>query len=331
MEKLMKIIVTGADGMIGCYLVDYLIRKGHSVLATARTARHESYLRKLGADFVLLDVTKQEDFSHLTSGYDVVIHLAGAMPASMIGYEPNKYIAVNTQGTLNVLEYCRKNGVKQIVFTQTHSDLAGAWKNNTEKGLDPYTPYSLNYGNDHSVYVVSKIAAVELIKIYQHQFNIGYAVFRCPNIYSWFPKQYYYVDGVKRDVGYRKLIELAINSKPIEVWGDAETRKDIVYVKDLCGMIEAAVQQKIMHGIYNVSTGVSTSLKEQIEGIVEVFSPENNKSKLFYRPDVKICLNNHHYCIDNVLKDLKYRSKYDYISMLEDMKIEMKSDRFYGY
>ena len=96
-------------------------------------------------------------------------------------------------------------------------------------------------------------------------------------------------------------------------------------------MIEAAVQQKIMHGIYNVSTGVSTSLKEQIEGIVEVFSPENNKSKLFYRPDVKICLNNHHYCIDNVLKDLKYRPKYDYISMLEDMKIEMKSDRFYGY
>ena len=327
----MKIVITGADGMIGCYLVDYLIRKGHSVLATARTSRHEDYLRKIGANFAVLDVTKQEDFDNLSSECEVVVHLAGAMPASMMGYEPSKYIEVNTRGTLNVLEYCRKNNVKQIIFTQTHSDLAGAWRNNTEKGLDPYTPYSLNYGNDHSVYVISKIAAVELIKTYQYQFNIGYAVFRCPNIYSWFPEKYYYVDGVKREVGYRKLINLAINCQNIEVWGDAEIRKDIVYVKDLCGMIEAAVQQKISRGIYNVSTGVSTSLKEQIEGIVEVFSPKHKKSQLIYRPDIKISLNNHHYCIDNVLKDLKYKPKYDYITMLRDMKAEMESNRFCIY
>ncbi len=229
-----------------------------------------------------------------------------------------------------MLEHCREKGVKQVIFTQTHSDLAGLW-NNAGGGIDPYSRYALNYDNDHSVYVVSKIAAVELLKVYQHQFGIGYAVFRCPNIYSWFPEMTYCVDGKKRWVGYRKLIDQAMKSEPIEIWGDAKVRKDIVYVKDLCGMIEAALVRKIQHGIYNVSTGVSTSLEEQIKGIVEVFSPEGRKSEIRYRPDIQVTLNCHHYAIDNVLEDLKYRPKYGYLAMLQDMKSEMASGRFDGY
>lgn len=329
----MKVIITGADGMIGLYLTEHLLKSGYSVLATARTSKLEWYFKKLGAEFSQLDVTSPSDFLRISEckEIDAVIHLAGCMPATMEGYVPEKFIEVNTRGTLNVLEFCRKVGIKQIIFTQTHSDLAGAWDSANKNGLDPYSPYSLNYGNDHSVYVVSKVAAVELLKIYQQQFGIGYAVFRCPNIYCWFPVKHYYVDGKKRLIGYRKLIDQAMKSEAIEIWGDATVRKDIVYVKDLCGMIEASIQNHIQRGIYNVSTGVSTSLEEQIKGIIEVFSPKENPSKLIYRPDIKVKLNNHHYNIDNVVRDLKYHPKYDYIAMLMDMKKEMLSHRFDGY
>mgnify|MGYP000050676465 CR=1 FL=1 len=322
----MNVLIFGASGMIGLYLVDDLLKAGHNVIATGRKQNVRQYFAKRNIQYLTVDISKREDFEKLPQeGIDVVIHLSAVMPATMNGYDPYRYFEVNTVGTLNVLEYCRKAKVRQILYTESHSDMGGYWG---KKVIGAYDPYSVLYGNDHTVYIISKIAGLELIKHYHSESGISYAVFRCPNIYSYHPEQTYCVDGKPVKVAYRELIRKAMNSETIEIWGDCSVRKDIVYVKDLIQMMLKSIEKKIEAGIYNVSTGEATSLEEQILGIIDVFSPVNNKSKVVYRPDKKVHLNNHRYDISNAIKDLGYHPEYTYREMLEDMKKEMQSDRF---
>lgn len=323
----MNIVVLGASGMIGLYLVDDLLKKNHHITAVGRNEKWRPYFEKRGITYILADVSKPKDLLKLPSkNVDVVVNSAAVMPAVMKGYQPEEYIKVNTLGMLHILEYCTQINVKQIIYMQSHSDLGGYW--GQQQPIDPYSTYSILYGNDHSVYIISKIAALELIKHYHAQTGISYAVFRCPNIYAWHPNQYYYVNGKPQEVAYRKLIRQAMASEPLEIWGNSQTKKDIVYVKDLTQMVCSAIERQIKAGIYNVATGKSTSLEEQIKGIIEVFSPKNKPSALIYRPDKKVHLNNHHYDISNAVKDLGYEPQYPYLKMLEDMKLEIQEDRF---
>ena len=62
--------------------------------------------------------------------------------------------------------------------------------------------------------------------------------------------------------------------------------------------------------------------------IAKVFNPSDKKSKIIYRPDKKVILNNHHYSIDNAVNELGYKPKYFLTEMFEDMKKEMEQNRF---
>ena len=76
-----------------------------------------------------------------------------------------------------------------------------------------------------------------------------------------------------------------------------------------------------------MGTGIGTSLKEQIEGIVEVFSPKDKKSEIIQAKDKP---NAPQYIMDiePAKKELGYEPKYDYINMLKDFKKEMEEKRF---
>ena len=80
-------------------------------------------------------------------------------------------------------------------------------------------------------------------------------------------------------------------------------------------------------GMYNVGTGIPVSLKEQIEGMIEVFSPKDNPSKIVARPDKP---NSRSYLMDikNAKDELGYQPKYDYVSYLKEFKEEMKINRY---
>ena len=111
-----KVVIFGAYGLIGQYLTKALAEQGMQVLATGRKNKDNLFPEKENIKTLLVDITKKEDFEKLPKeGIDVVILLAAYLPANMEGYQPEKYIEVNTIGALNVLEYCRKNKVKQII------------------------------------------------------------------------------------------------------------------------------------------------------------------------------------------------------------------------
>ncbi|MDE6250950.1 MAG: NAD(P)-dependent oxidoreductase [Alphaproteobacteria bacterium] len=318
----MNILIIGAFGMLGQYLAKELLNAGHNVVLTGRKIPTDKIIDK-NVSYALIDITQPETFKNVENKtFDSVVHLAGIMPATMAKYSPEQYFLVNSIGTLNVLEFCRTNNVKQIIFTQTHSDLSGHWGQSDP--IDPYAPVNFTYGNDHTIYSISKRAAMDIIKHYNALCGLKYAIFRCPNIYSWHQNDFFYVDSVKQEIGWRKIIKKALNSEDIEIWGDAGTRKDLMYVKDLTWMIRTAIEKQIEHSVYNAANGESSSLKEQMLTIAKIFNPSDKPSKIIYRPDKKVKLNNHHYCIDNAVKELGYKPKYFLKEMFEDMKKEME-------
>ena len=325
-----KILVFGAYGSIGLYLVEYLRDhlnpQEYQIVAAGR--RDTSFFSKYNIDYFQVDVQNRIDFNKLPSN-DVyaVIHLANMLPSKMDTYDPYLYLNVNTIGTLNVLEYMRRVKAKRILFTQTYADLGGHW--GKELVLRNSLPRKMNYRGDHAVYAISKCAAVDLMEHYHQEFGIENYVFRLPNIYMYSPKKYYYVDGRKTLISYRYMIEQAIKGEPIELWGNPDLGRDIVYIKDLCQMMYLALLCKRDTGTYNVGTGKMTTMREQIEGIIEVFSPDGKKSRIIPRPEKR---NSMSYVMDisEAREELGYIPKYDYISYLNDYKKEMLSKRWEG-
>lgn len=321
-----KIVVLGATGSLGTYFVDQLLEAGYDVVAVGRRNVKEEYYAEKGIDCAKVDIREPEDFQNLPqSGVEVVVHIAGSMPSRMVGYKAHNYIDVNISGTLNVLEYCRSAGVKKYMFTQSHSDVAGHW--NTGQFIDPNAPRLLNLKGDHAVYIISKNAAVDLIEHYHQQYGLQTIVFRLPTIYCYRPILDMYVDGERRVIAYRYLIQKAIAGETLEIWGDPQCAKDIVYVKDFNQMLIKAMNSDKAQGMYNVGSGIPTTLEDQIKGIAQVFSPADNPSEIVYCPD-KPSQASYLYDISNAVSDFGYRPAFGYIEMLEDMKKEMKGHRF---
>lgn len=328
MEK-KKIIVIGSAGNLGVYFIDYLLNnlntKEYEIIATG--TRKEYPYTFYNGKYINLDITKKEDFEKLPKeNVHAVVDFAGVLPAYLEKDDPNKYIDVNIKGTLNVLEYCKQTKVDRIIYTQTWADLNGYLKD--KKPLKPDWLRKPIFTGDHAIYTVTKCAAVDLIECYHQSSGIKNFIFRLPNIYLYSPEMYYYVNGEKKYISYRYIIQRAMEGKDIEMWGNPELGKDVIYVKDLCQMIFKSLWVDEEKGIYNAGTGIKTTMRQQIEGIIEVFSPKENPSKIIECPDKKDC-DDFVMDIENAKKELGYEPKYDYISYLKDYKKEMEMNRLW--
>ena len=317
-----KIVVFGASGDTGQYFVRYFLDNytGNEYQIVATGTRETDCFDQLGVSYYRVDITNKDDFSKLPKDVYAVVDLAGAMPARMKGYNPYKYIDVNIIGNLNILEYCRTNHVDRILFAQSFGDIKDYGEENPLLTVDLSRKFS--FTSDHTIYVMSKNFAVDMIENYHQMYGLKRFIFRLPTIYLYSPVDTFYVDGVQRKIGYRLLIDKARAGEPIEVWGDSSRVKDMVYVKDFCQMLYKALFVDKSCGYYNVGTGVGTSLLDQIKGMVEIFGENGRKSEIIMRPDKP---NAPQYIMDitPAVKDLGYEPKYNYLEMLRDFKQEM--------
>lgn len=318
-----KIIVFGASGDTGRYFVKYFIKNysGSEFQIIATGTRETKYFEQFSVPYYKVDITKKEDFSKLPKDIYAVVDLAGAMPARMKGYDPYKYIDVNITGNLNILEYCRRNGADRILFAQSFGDIKDYSEENPVLTVD--MPRKFSFTSDHSIYVMSKNFAVDMIENYHQMYGLKRFIFRLPTIYLYSPVDMFYVNGEPRKIGYRLLIDKARTGEPIEVWGNPNREKDMVYVKDFCQMLFKAIFVNRNCGYYNVGTGVGTSLLDQIKGMIDVFGEEGKKSEIIMRPDKP---NAPQYIMDitPAVQELGYKPQYSYLEMLRDFKTEMQ-------
>lgn len=323
-----KIIIFGSTGNVGSYVLkyakDYFENKDYEVIASGR--RKTDFFDSMGIKYYSVDLTKKEDFEVLpTDNVYAVIYLAAEIPSYMDNYDPEKYVNSNIMGAFNVLEYCRKVKADRILFSTTVFDIS--LNAGPGKILKPDMEPNFSYKGDHAVYVITKNTAREFMKHYYEEYGLKYFIFRFPTIYNYSSYHYYFPNGVKTKRPLYVMIEHAINGEPIELWGDPNYSKDMVHVYDCAQMICKAVEVDKEYGIYNVGTGKPVTMKEQIETIIDVFSPKDKKSEIIYRPDKPVG-GGFLMDISNAIEDLGYEPKYDCRALFENYKEEMKVERF---
>lgn len=325
-----KIVLFGATGNTGMYFADYcnqyLDKQEYELIAVGR--KDTGWFEKNGITYRQVDIRRGEDFAKLPQeDVHAVVNLAGLLPAYLKEFDPFAYVDTNVTGGMRVLEYARKTGADRVLYAQTWAEMAGYW--GKEEVLSPSMERKLCYTGDHAFYAITKSMIVEAMEHYHQEFGIKNFVFRLPNIYLYHPEKNYYVDYKPRPISYRYMIDRAATGMDIEMWGNPDAFKDIVYVKDFCQMLFKAMFADVDGGTYNVGTGVKTTLRQQIEGILQVFAPEGSNPKIVERPE-KPTFTSFVMDIENARRDLGYEPEYDYIAYLKDYKREMEENRFDG-
>jgi len=284
-RRLSMIVVIGASGFIGTYLVDELIVQGREVFATGRSNLSMEYFAGRGIKSAKVDITKQQELAKLPKeNIEAVVLLASMMPVNDDGCPPQRYVDVNITGTLNVLEYCRINKAKKIIYGSSHFDVAGLW--DCGRAITEEDERTIDYTDDHAVYIITKIAAVNLVEHYHQTHGVVGITCRLPGVYGFGPHTEIYADGGKiRILRTTMFIRNAIAGEPIDIWGDSSRGHDFVYVKDVVGAIIGAIDSNRAHGLYNIASGVRTSIEEEVKGIIEVFSSPMHRSEIRYRTD----------------------------------------------
>lgn len=323
-----KIFIFGATGSTGIYLTEYLFntldKNEYEIVPVGK--RETNYFSKFNMKYYSVDITQKDSLNILptTNAYATII-LSGMLPARMKEYHPEQYVDINIKGTLNIMEHLKDSGIDRVVYAVSVSDLHGYLPEHKE--LLPDMPIKYKYGNDHTIYAITKTAASEILETYHKNYGIKRFILRLPNIYMYSPEKTYYVNCSQRLISYRYLIDRAINGEPLELWGNPEQKREIVYVKDFCQIVMKAVIADVDGGYYNVGADLMVSMQEQIEGIIRVFSTGNKKSEIIYCPEKPSC-DETHLNIDKTREILKYNPQYGYIDYLKDYKKEMNSDRF---
>ncbi len=323
------IIIIGATGFIGMYTAEAFLEKGYKVLATGRNEAVGNALSKEGADFLKLDITNKEDFKKLPDeGVEGIILLAGLLPANTTAdlvEEENAedYFKVNVLGTINVLEWARKHNVKKVIGACSYSDVSGAWKK--DYAITEEEPRNFSFTGDHSVYVISKNASNDVMEYYNQQHHMQCAVFRFPPVYGVGPHGTINVNGKPYKSGIQTFIENAAQGKDIEIWGDPDISRDIIYVKDVARAYVMAMESEKTYGLYNMTSQTSLTLLDQAKAVIEVFGKDKG-SKIVLRPEKKNNTPSFLFSMEKAKRDFSFVPEYtDFKSMMEDYKREMEN------
>lgn len=320
-----NVIIFGATGTLGAPISIHLKNLGYNVTAVGHRKSDNGFFKEHGIDYFSADISNTDDFKQLPQeNIYAVLNFAGALPASMSGYNPNSYISSIIQGTLNVLEYTRKINANRIVFPQSLFDISYLFGTKVPIPADSERKAPLS--GDHAVYVIAKNAAVDLIEHYYQVYGIKRFILRLSRVYLYHPNPYTFTDGKKVLVSDRYLIYRAMKGEDIELWGDPNRLLETCCVKDFLQIVEKTLIADVDGGIYNIGSNGST-LKERIEGIIDVFSPESKKSKIIYCPEKR---NAQQFVLDirKTVNELGYKPMYSWKDYLIDFKHDMETQPF---
>lgn len=328
------VIIIGASSFIGVYTATHFIEMGEQVIVTGRNGKFKDYYDRMGVEYIELDLKNPADFAKLpTEGVKGVILISGMLPASESADLNNtenadQYIKVNTLGTIYALEYCRKNKIRRLINTTSYADVSNLLT--SEHPMDESLPRDFKFFGDHAVYVISKNAASDIMEYYNQQHGMKNVWFRLPPVYGVGPHGYLKVNGKIVKSGLQIFIDKAQAGEMIEVYGSLA--RDVVYVKDVADAYYLAVKSDNAQGLYNITSGKTTTLLEQAEVCAEIFAKdEQHRSKIKYCEDIVNNGKSYVFSIVRAKKDFRYQPLFaEFYDMMKDYKMELERGVYAG-
>jgi len=252
-EGLRSILVTGGAGFIGANLVRMLLAEGYRicVLDNLSTGRRE-YLEGLDLEVMEGDIGDTEVVAAAVKGVHEIVHLAAQCGVSGSLANPRLDCEVNILGTLNLLEACRRYDVQRFVFASSNAPLGRQRLPASEdKAPLPISPYG-----------ASKLAGEAYCLAYHGSWGLGTAVLRFGNVYGPF--------SAHKNSVVAKLFKDIVSKRSITVNGDGKQTRDFLYVDDLCQAILLALESSASGEVFQIATGVETSILELVALVQKV-------------------------------------------------------------
>ena len=265
----MKIIVTGGAGFVGSHLTELLIKNGHFpiIIDNLNTGKFK-YIKKFvdegKADFIKLDIRNFSKLMKLPK-CSAVIHLAAIASVIESIDNPSFVNDVNVNGTLNMLEFCRKKKIKKFIFTSS----AAIFGNNESKITESSSTIPT------TVYGSSKLTGEQYCRIYSELFGITTIILRPFNIYG--PRQNDTYAGV-----ITKFLNRLKKNKPPIIFGTGKQTRDFIHVHDVARAFFLALRyNKTKFDVFNLGTGKSTSINTLARYFLN--NTKNHSMKPIYR------------------------------------------------
>ncbi|QNR07505.1 NAD-dependent epimerase [Macrococcoides canis] len=275
----MRILVTGIAGFIGSNLAKKLKEKGHEVFGIDNLNDYYSVeLKKdrlskfLNNEFKNYEINL-EDYEAVKEVFEkeqpeVVINLAAQAGVRYSLENPFTYIQSNVNGFMSILEACRHNNVKNLIYASSSSVY----------GANTSLPFSTSDNIDHpiSLYAATKKSNELMAHTYSHLFNLPTTGLRFFTVYGPWGRP---------DMALFKFTKNILNNEPIDVYNNGNMMRDFTYVDDIVEAISRLVERPAQHNkewsgdnpspdssyapykVYNIGNNAPVKLMEFIQAI----------------------------------------------------------------
>ena len=260
------VLVTGGAGFIGSHLVDRLLSRGDRVvvldnfdayydpaikrknLTGARAAGVADRCAIVEGDIRDMAAVEALFGSH---AIDAVVHLAARAGVRPSIEDPLLYQDVNLKGTANLLEACRRFGVKRFLFGSSSSVYGDSLE----------VPFSEDARMDRPVspYAATKVAGELMCYTYHHLFDLNVFCLRFFTVYG--PRQ-------RPEMAIHKFTRLVMEGRPLPRFGDGRTERDYTYIDDILDGLVKALDRVRGYGVFNLGESKRVSLAYLI-GLIE--------------------------------------------------------------
>ena len=290
----MKIIVFGGGGFIGSTIVDKLLVDGHDlkVFERPRVEPYRQFANHEKIKWLTGDLQSKSDLNNAMFDVDLVVHLVSSTLPKSSNENTIYDVQTNVIGTLQILDIMVEKNIKKIIFISSGGTVYGTPRYLPIDELHPCCP-EVSYG-------ITKLTIENYLRLYSKLHGLKTITLRVTNPYG--PRQR--VETAQGAVGV--FMHRANAKLPIEIWGDGSVTRDYVYVDDVAEAFKSAVHYNGDCDVFNISSGLGTSLNELMLVIEDVLNIKINKSYQDARAcDVQINVLSH----ELALQELKWRPK----------------------
>lgn len=270
----MKILVTGGAGFIGSNIAGRLVEIGHSVrlldnFATGQRENLSDYIDSI--EMIEGDIRDFWTVAKATRGIECVIHEA-ALPSVLRSIDnPLTTTEVNINGTLNLLEASRFNGIRRFVFASSSSVYGDSPEPCKHEELKP---------RPKSPYAITKLAAEEYCVIFNQLYGLETVALRYFNVFG--PRQN--PNSQYSAVIPKFIMKMLVDESP-SINGDGATSRDFTFVENVINATLLAIEKKSAVGnVINIACNQGYTINELVNSLNRILGKSIQPR---YLPEIK--------------------------------------------